>query len=445
MSAALEQVAELIRRETGISLLGDRLAALEAGLKRVAPRMNASEFLRRRLDPIAGPGLTERLIDEVTIKETFMFRQRQELDAIDWQGLLETASAAGSDRVRVWVAACASGEEAVSLAILASEALARSKRPVSILATDISKGALTAGRRGVYGRRSLRAVPGPARERYFTRDGDQVAVCEQVRRMVDFRHHNLVRDPIPPFGEGPFDLIACRNVLIYFDGATVERVIGALERALSPQGTLVLGAADRLCGSARTLARINASPPQRRRRARHRTLGRGLRRPLGRQPAAALSPPARGTEPRPLRAELGEALRAANEGDLAAAIEETGQMLQRNPLDADAYFVRGLAELGLGDAAEAIASFRRALYVDPSFGLAAFQLGRAQEACGYDDAAARAYHHALRVLEPGDARHAELLDQVDIGDVAAACSIRARALAPSPPRGRSTSGAGGVA
>ena len=90
--------------------------------------------------------------------------------------------------------------------------------------------------------------------------------------------------------------------------------------------------------------------------------------------------------------------------------------------------MRGLAELGLGDADSAAASQRRALYVDPAFGLAAFQLGRALERRGDGAAAARAYELALRTLEPSDPRHDAILDQVDLSDVAAACAIRLKAL-----------------
>jgi Tfp pilus assembly protein PilF len=103
-------------------------------------------------------------------------------------------------------------------------------------------------------------------------------------------------------------------------------------------------------------------------------------------------------------------------------------MLDANPLDADAYFVRGLAELGLGDAGAAVTSLRRALYIDPRFGLAAFKLARAHELHGDRPAAARAYEQALHTLDPDDSRHDAILDQVDVADVAVACSLGLRRL-----------------
>jgi predicted TPR repeat methyltransferase len=93
-------------------------------------------------------------------------------------------------------------------------------------------------------------------------------------------------------------------------------------------------------------------------------------------------------------------------------------------LDAEGYFLRGLTELERGEASAAAATLRRALYLDPSFGLAAFQLGRAQDATGDRRAGRRAYEQALRILDPDDERHRDILDQVDLADVAEACRVR---------------------
>lgn len=413
MSAALEQVADLVRRQTGISLREAQLPSLEAALRRVDPALDAASYLRADAGRGERGELLDRLIDEVTVNETSFFRQRRELDAIDWQLLLDGARASGRDAVRVWVAACSSGEEAYTLAMLASEAFVSATPPVSIVATDISPAILDKARQARYGKRAMRALDADVCRRHFAEVGSEVEVGQGVQNLVEFRRHNLVSDPPPAPGAGSFDLIACRNVLIYFDGDTIEQVIGLLERSLAPAGMLMLGAADRLCGSARRLARPDRQlPPARAAEAR------AMRRPLGRSRVEA--PATEGG--------LAAALQAADEGSLDTTLELTGRLLEENPLDANAYFVRGLAELGLGDPTSAAASLRRALYVDPAFGLAAFQLGRAHDRRGDGPAAARAYEQALHTLEPGDARHAAILDQVDLGDVAAACAIRLKAL-----------------
>jgi chemotaxis protein methyltransferase CheR len=434
MSSPLERLVDLVRTETGISIKRTQLSSLEAALRRVDPAMDAASFMAAAGEPGAAKPLLERLIDEVTINETFFFRQRRELDALDWRRLLEGARARGSETLRVWVAACASGEEAYTLAMLASEAFAPLPPQVSILGTDISAGALDGARRGRYGRRALKLLDPEMRERYFVAQNGGLAVGEALRKLVQFRRHNLVLDPAPMLGDGPFDLIACRNVLIYFHPEAVERVIVSLESALAPEGMLVLGAADRLCGSARRLSRLDGSAaPEAPRRRALAPPARLLRRPLGRDRSPA--PPQTLSEP---TGGLAAALDAANQGSLDAAVGITDRLLHDDPLDADAYFIRGLAELGKGDAHAAVSSLRRALFVDPTFGLAAFKLGRAQEELGDLRAAARAYEQALRTLEPADPRHELILDQVELGDVASACAMRLRALrastAPATPR-----------
>jgi tetratricopeptide (TPR) repeat protein len=222
-----------------------------------------------------------------------------------------------------------------------------------------------------------------------------------------------MRDPMPPAGEDAFDLITCRNVLIYFDRPTVERVAGSLAGATRPGGRLILGAADRISGKTEPAPQPDASAPRKRRR----------------QPAQ----PGRRSAPRaaaePLTGDgLTAALAAADAGNLDAAIDLIGQVLAREPLNADAHFVRGLAELGGGDANASVRSLRRALYIDPGFGLAAFKLGRAKEALGDTAAAAQAYEQALRTLDGGDTGRAETLGEVDLGDIAAVCRLRLRML-----------------
>lgn len=390
MKEALTQVAELLRRETGIQLKENQHPALRSALARATPNGDALGFLRAAEDPVWGRDTIARLVDQVTIKETSFFRDRRQLDAIAWRLLLERAHAAGSGEIRVWSAACATGEEPYTLALLASEAFAPADPPVRILGTDISTQALEAAVSGGYRERSLRTVEPALRRRYFEDADGRLVVGERIRRLVAFAPHNLARDPMPPLGEDAFDLIVCRNVLIYFDGETVERVIDGLERALRPEGMLILGSADTLCGTVRRLEQLGAEPSvsESRPKPKAKLL---LRRPLGR------------TSSQPGAAAL----------DL---------------LDAEAWFRKGLAALEADDAASAAAALRRALYVDPTFGLAAFTLGRAHEAAGDATAARRAYEHALRTIDLADDRHDHLLEQVHLEDVATACRVRLGAL-----------------
>ena len=382
MTVALGQVAALVYRESGIRLGERQYPFLLAALGRIGAGSDPEAFLLGVADPLHSRQLVTRLIEEVTVKETSFLRDRGQLASIDWRLLLENAHARGGRRVRVWTAACATGEEAYSLALLACEEFGPAP-PVSILATDISSDALARARLGSYSPRSLRELDPALRARYLRVDADGLIVGEQLRALVTFARHNLIRDPFPPLGQAPFDLILCRNVLIYFDADTVGQIITSFEHARAPAGTIVLGAADVLCASASRMALgAGAVAP-----AEPRP-GRALRRPLGRVAAAPVV----------------------------------------DPQDAAAYFLRGLEELESDDPAAAVISLRRALYVEPGFGLAAFKLGGAHESLGDLPAAQRAYRQALRALEP-HARHEPFLGQIDLADVATATQARLDVLA----------------
>jgi SAM-dependent methyltransferase len=225
------------------------------------------------------------------------------------------------------------------------------------------------------------------REQFFEHDGERLVVGAGLRSIVHLAQHNLVTGPMPPLGETAFDLIVCRNVLIYFDGETADRVIGGLESALRPEGTLILGSADVLCGTARRLVKPG---------------------PTSVRPQSVRAP-------RPLRKPLG-LTRAAEKFDTF------------DPLGVEARFLRAIGELEAGEASAAAASLRHVLYLDPSFGLAAFALGRAHEAMRDTSAARRAYEQALRTIDLTDERHDHLLEQVDLTDVVTACRARLATL-----------------
>lgn len=405
---ALHEVAELIRRESGIDLPEVRRTALGAAIRRAG--VAGPEELLARVRQDGGPALIGRLLDEVTVQETSFLRDSQQLRGIDWQALRAGAAAArgAAAPVRVWSAGCATGEEAYTLALLATEALGDA--PVDVLGTDISAAALTRAQAARYRARRARNVPAALRARLLAEDGpDAVVVRPALRRLVRFARHNLVADPSPPAGEGPFDLVVCRNVLIYFDPGTADAVVQRLRGALRPGGSLLLGFADQLGRSGRP----GAAPGAR--------LAEGAAAAGGPRPTL---PPVAAA---PGISLLGQALVEADAGRTSEALACTELLLARDPMNAGGHFLRGLIQLA-DDPHAAIGSLRRALLIDPRFGLAAFQLGRAYEAAGDPAAARAAYEQALHTLDPDDVRYAELLRQVDIGDVATAIRARIQVL-----------------
>jgi chemotaxis protein methyltransferase CheR len=410
-------IADLVRRETGIVLPAAREVAIIAAVRRAAPGLDPAEFVRAASGPHGDPGLISRLIDEVAVQETSFVRDRAQFDEIEWHRLLQGDLAAGVRHIRVWSAGCASGEEAYTLALLAAEAFAPGPPPVDVLGTDVSGAALAAAAVGHYRERAVRGIEPALRERYLERQADgSYLVGHRLRALVRFRRHNLVREPAPPPGESHFDLVVCRNVLIYFDPPTITQVIESLHRSLRPGGTLLLGAADALHRVA------DESEPERQPRLQRRPQRRSRRRPPAGQSPAGQSPPGQPQATREQR--LAAALDAAGKGDGDAAMALVGSLLGENALDADAHFVDGLVALEAGRPEQAAAALRRALFADSRFALAAFTLGRAYDALGDAPAALRSYQLALRTLDPADDRHRQMLQQVDIGDIAAACRVR---------------------
>jgi len=361
----LHGVAELVLRESGMVIRESQMPALEAAIRRVDPDITAEQLLARAERPGERESLVERLIDEVTIKETYFLRHREELNAIDWTGLAARATLAGRQSIRVWSAACASGEEPYTLAILALEAFAPGVAPIDVLATDIARTSIARAESGRYGRRSVRHVTDELRERWFIPHGDGLEIGPVPRGLVRFARHNLLSDSIPPAGEAAFDLIVCRNVLIYFRAEAVRETIGRLQLALAPGGTLILGAADRLIvgPDAVPIVEQRASAPRR----------------AGRRRAQRAAPRERRTR---------EERRAA-----APPATEAPAMV------AEAEFERGVTALASGDAGTAVEALRRALYLDAGHAAAAFQLARAHEARDDPAAARRAYWQTLALLE----------------------------------------------
>jgi chemotaxis protein methyltransferase CheR len=426
VTGALSDLASLIQRTTGMMVPPGRETALRLAVGRAAPGLEPEDYLLATRDPVYGPGLVDRLIDEVTVHETSFARDMPQLGTIDWRALHRAARAAGSDVIRVWSAGCATGEEAYTLALLAISAFAPGKPPVDILGTDISGAVIAVAETGCYRPRAVRALDPQLRNRHLERQADgTLRVSGRLRSMARFGRHNLIHDSFPPPGEARFDLVLCRNVLIYFEPALARQVTELLRSSLRPGGMVMLGAADVLQVSP---ARTGEPRPPRGAPARPGA-GRPAPGPAGELPRQAVRVLPRGPLPTGQRIltrdqRLTATLTAAASGDRNGALEHAASLVEAHPLDADAHFLHGLVALEAGDPAKARDALRQALCADPAFCIAAFTLGRAYDALGDGTAARRAYLQALRTLDPDDRRHESLLQQVNLADIAAACRAR---------------------
>ena len=193
----------------------------------------------------------DRLMDALTINVTRLFRNREVYEGIE-RVVIPTLWARPEDRLRVWSAGCSSGEEPYSLAVLFHlharrlDAIARLGR-VDIHGTDIDRLSLENAARGGFDEGDFAETPDVVRTTYFAREAP-FTVRSDVRQLVRFSRVDLLHDPAPP---GPHHLIICRNVLIYFDRASQERIFATFLDALAPGGFLVLGKVETLLGDAR--------------------------------------------------------------------------------------------------------------------------------------------------------------------------------------------------
>jgi len=239
LSALVEEYAGLHYSVSDQEIFIDRVAsrALEIGFDSL---LDYYYFLR--YDP-GGRAELEKLVESLVVGETFFFREVEPLRVIASQivpQLIERGI-----RPRIWSAACASGEEPLTLAMLLAEEKLLYK--VDILATDISARSLARAQAGRFGRRALRDPPDAAlANRWIKEDpSGALTVSNELIAAIEWRRLNLC-DPLETARAGPCDMILCRNVLIYFSDQTLVRVLGNLSRALAPEGALFVGVSESL-------------------------------------------------------------------------------------------------------------------------------------------------------------------------------------------------------
>lgn len=240
---------KLIYRETGIRMQDGKVTLMSNRIRQRLRHHGLESFddYERLLASRAHADEMAAFIDCITTNETSFFRTPGHFEWFSGTFLPEFAArvrAGAHDPVlRVWSAACSTGEELYTLAICATEQahrIAGIRR--ELLGTDISGTVLAKAREGRYGARSLEGVDQRRIDRHFVADADgqQWTVKPTVRQGCEFRHHNLLE----PMRGGPFDCVFIRNVMIYFDRASKEIAVGHLVRALAPGGFLVVGPAD---------------------------------------------------------------------------------------------------------------------------------------------------------------------------------------------------------
>jgi chemotaxis protein methyltransferase CheR len=248
-----QRFAALAYEKAGISIKPGKEALVSA---RVAKRLralsipNPEGYLRYLEEDGSGEEMA-RFLDVISTHFTSFFREPDHFQLLEAE--LARRIEAGQERIRIWSAASSTGEEPYTLAMTALGVKGIESVDLKILATDIAVDTLRQAAEGCYAEARIAPVPEALRKRWFQRRADGEGPDErmwevkpELKRVVAFRRLNLAEPPFPM--KGPFDVVFCRNVLIYFDQPTRQRLISAIESLVRPDGLVCIGHTETLSG-----------------------------------------------------------------------------------------------------------------------------------------------------------------------------------------------------
>jgi chemotaxis protein methyltransferase CheR len=261
-----ELFREFLKDACGISLSENKQYLVTTRIRRILTDNNLQSVseLIEQLRRVRHSNLRTQVIDAMTTNETFWFRDTYPFEYLK-KALLPALQEdkAGTGAIRIWSAACSSGQEPYSIS-MAVEEFKRSKmgvlrRPVEVVATDLSSLMLERARSGEYDRMTVtRGLDAERQRTFFDEVGpDCWRIKAQVRDRVQFKALNLME---PYIGMGRFDIIFCRNVLIYFSPDLKENILARMHAALKPGGILILGSSEGLAGVASRFDMVHCSP-----------------------------------------------------------------------------------------------------------------------------------------------------------------------------------------
>lgn len=425
MNIAWDGVSAAIERLFGLQLREERLPDLKRALYKAAQQLGLADreacaklLLSGKLDSAA----MEVLASQLTVGETYFFRDEDAFAALSTRilpGLIAARRRAGDHRLRIWSAACCTGEEVHSIGILLRQLLPDiADWHITLLGTDINAGFLRKAAEGVYGQWSFRATPAELRTRHFRRvGGGRYALLPAIRRMASFAVLNLADETaMAGMRNGAFDLILCRNVLMYFSPAQASKVIDVLHAALLQDGWLAVAPCeaspvlferfhpahcagsifyrkDRLQVPCPAFQPAVATPMSTQ-AAANATAGRAVYVP---PPAAPKSPPAEAPLPAQTLAARARAL--ADQRRMDEALTWCDRWISTQKLDPAAHYLRGMILTEAGDLPAACAAFERSLYIAPDGVMAGLALAGLERDRGRGSQAVRHYRNVLASLK----------------------------------------------
>lgn len=437
--------SKFLTEQTGLHFPPSRLPDLQKGTDAAAGELGFSDptaFINHMLDGGMTGDQLQVLVQFLTVGETYFFRDRRVFEVFEKEVLapLVASRRRGQQRLRLWSAACCTGEEAYSLSICVRKVLPDlANWNATILATDINTLFLKKAARAVYSRWSFRdELPG-LREQYFTPAGEgRWELISAVREMVTFGYMNLAEGSFPSVlnNTNAMDVIFCRNVLIYFSSEQSMRVLSKLAQCLVPGGWLVVAPAETAGVSVPGLSPVNfGGATLYRKQAKADTLHHVVEKsPVPSEisdswqtlldeklPLLVKEEKLASREPLPQNSEsdqiseipkaaapgpvanvselMTSAKRLANEGRLQEALTLCDELVVLAKMDPAAHYLRAMVMHELGVVDEAVSALKRSIYLEPTFILAHFGLGNLYRVRGRTGEADKHFENALVLAE----------------------------------------------
>ncbi len=368
---------------TGLAYYADKGEDLARRVRRRLSSLglrDCASYMKVLRDSRRGPAEWDALIAEITICETHMFRHTEQFDALRDLVLPDLIARNSSRRrLRIWSAGCATGAETYSMAILLKRELAHlvAGWDVTILGTDINRQCLTQAREGRFEEWTFRSTPEELKHDCFSKEGNFWKIASKYKEGVSFQYHNLVEHSFPSLVNNlsAFDLIACRNVMIYFGPDVMQKMVRQFHDCLVPDGWLLVGPAEpnmTYFTSFRTVNVPGVTLYQRggQEAANEDQFAYGA-------VAATLPPPVQIQEPASEAAQpsLAEVRQQADRGEWKKSARSCEELLEKDNLNSAAHFYHALILEQMNRHAEAEQSLRRAIYLDRQFIMAHYHLG----------------------------------------------------------------------
>lgn len=446
----LEEFTVFLEKKMGLYYPKNRLGDLEKRLLAITQSFEFSDVATCVQWLIKAPLTKEQieiLAEHLTIGETYFFRDEHFYAALEKEILPEIIKRHQNDRcIRIWSAACSTGEEPYSIAMLLHRLLLDLKDwDITLIGTDINAQFLQKARKGQYKKWSFRAIPEAIKERYFHKNSDDsYTVIPEIHRLVKFQSLNLVEDPYPD----QMDLISCHNVLIYFSEGQIAKTIGQLSAALNDNGILSLAAIEvpfvaeknlilqrypkMICHKRGIQEEIpvkpkQVHPPKKKEikfqppkshpapilekkkvtpkktlyeECQHLYINKGYEEVAGKL-SSFLMPFQK--DPKTLQTYLHEVqllIRTyANQGDFAKSIAWCEAALAADKLNPLTHYLHATVLQAEGQAVSAIKALKSALFIDPYFIMAHYMLGMLEKEQGNESAALQHIQVALKLID----------------------------------------------